>query len=262
MTNSKGNFVWYELMTSELDKATAFYRAVVGWDLMEFPNTSFRYVIGTASGKPACGMMTIPEQAKSQGMTPTWVGYVGVDNVDAASKALKKAGGHIDRAPDDIPNVGRFAMVTDPQGAMFVLFTPAKASDNEPVHGMDPGRVGWHELMTSNWQGAFDFYASQYGWVKSTAMDMGAMGTYQLFKPAEGANDIGGMMTDPQGQKPYWLFYFVVDDIDAGLKRVTDNLGTLLMGPMEVPGGAWIIQAKDPQGAMFALVGMRKVAKA
>ena len=75
---------------------------------------------------------------------------------------------------------------------------------------------------------------------------------------AEGANDVGGMMTDTQSPKPYWLFYFVVDDIDAGLKRVTDNAGTLLMGPMEVPGGAWIIQARDPQGALFALVGMKK----
>ena len=123
---------------------------------------------------------------------------------------------------------------------------------------MTPGWIGWHELMTTDWQKGFDFYASQFGWVKSTAMDMGPMGTYQLFKPSEGAADVGGMMTDSQAPKPYWLFYFVVDDIDDALKRVTERKGELLMGPMEVPGGAWIIQATDPQGALFALVGMRK----
>ena len=123
---------------------------------------------------------------------------------------------------------------------------------------MKDGGVGWHELMTSDWQKAFDFYGGQFGWMKSTAMDMGPMGTYQLFKPVDGANDIGGMMTLKDTPKPYWLFYFVVSDIDDAVKRVTSHKGTVMMGPMEVPGGAWVIQATDPQGAMFALVGMRK----
>ncbi|MEQ1648900.1 MAG: VOC family protein [Hyphomicrobiaceae bacterium] len=260
--DQKGNFVWYELMTSDLESATAFYSKVVGWTLSEFPGGRTRYVIANAAHGPVGGLMPIPPEAKANGMPPVWVGYVGVDNVDQAAKNLKHAGGHIDRAPDDIPNVGRFAMVTDPQGAMFVLFTPKDPQNAASGHTMRDGGVGWHELMTTDMPKAFDFYASQFGWVKSTAMDMGPMGTYQLFKPANDSPDMGGMMTDTQSPKPYWLFYFVVADIDAAMKRVTDQKGKVLMGPMEVPGGAWIIQATDPQGALFALVGMRKGASA
>ena len=125
MPGNQGNFVWYELLTNDLAGAKDFYGNVVGWQFSNFPDAQMDYAIANAVHGPVGGLMTIPAEAANNNMPPTWVGYVGVDNVDQAAKTLKQAGGHIDRAPADIPHVGRFAMVTDPQGAMFVLFTPS-----------------------------------------------------------------------------------------------------------------------------------------
>jgi predicted enzyme related to lactoylglutathione lyase len=87
-------------------------------------------------------------------------------------------------------------------------------------------------------------------------MDMGAMGTYQLF--AAGGEAIGGIMTKPpQMPSPAWLFYFIVPDIDSAAARVTAGGGQVLQGPVQVPGGGWIVHCMDPQRAMFALVGSR-----
>jgi predicted enzyme related to lactoylglutathione lyase len=126
---------------------------------------------------------------------------------------------------------------------------------------MAKGHVGWHELYSGDFDADLAFYTSQFGWGKGDAMDMGEMGSYQLFSLSGGTdfNSMsGGMMKKPaEMPQPLWLFYFVVGDIDAAVNKVKAGGGTVLNGPMEVPGGAWIIQATDPQGAMFALVGMR-----
>jgi predicted enzyme related to lactoylglutathione lyase len=250
------NFVWYELMTTDLDAAESFYKTVVGWNSEAWDSPEMRYVIVKAGDTAVGGLMTIPEQAAAMGARPAWTGYIEAGgDVDAATESVRQAGGTVHRQPADIPEVGRFSVVADPQGAMFVLFKPQGAGQS-PAPPMTPGHVGWHELYAAEWKSAFDFYASQFGWTKTDAMDMGEMGTYQMF--SAGGEAIGGMFNKPADvPAPFWLFYFNVGDIDAATQRVTGNGGKVLMGPMEVPGGGWIIQASDPQGAMFALVGRK-----
>ena len=100
---------------------------------------------------------------------------------------------------------------------------------------------------------AFAFYSGQFGWETMEEMDMGPMGTYRIFG-ADGVQ-MGGMMDKPDDMPASaWGFYFNVDGIDAAIERITANGGQVLMGPHEVPGGSWIVQAVDPQGAKFALV--------
>ena len=119
-----------------------------------------------------------------------------------------------------------------------------------------PGRVGWHELLAADWEKALAFYGELFGWQKADA-DVGAMGTYQLF--SAGGQTIGGMVTKPPTVPvPFWLYYFNIGDIDAAAKRVTAGGGQILDGPLELPGGSWIVQCTDPQGAMFALEGKRR----
>jgi predicted enzyme related to lactoylglutathione lyase len=85
---------------------------------------------------------------------------------------------------------------------------------------------------------------------------MGAMGIYQLF--SIGGSTIGGMFNKlAVVPATFWLYYFNVGDFDVAVARVKAGGGEIANGPMEVPGGSWIVQAKDPQGAMFALVGRR-----
>jgi predicted enzyme related to lactoylglutathione lyase len=252
MATSPKPFVWYELMTTDMEAAEAFYRAVIGWDAKAWGAPGVRYTIMSAGERPVAGLMSLPEEARQAGLRPGWVGYIYADDVDAATERVRQAGGAVHRAPADIPGVGRFSVVADPQGAMFMLFKPSGGA-NPPARPMTPGHVGWRELYASDWASAFDFYAAQFGWTKADAVDMGPMGTYQLF--AAGSAPIGGMMNKPESvPSPAWLYYFNVAEVDAAAARVTDHGGQVLMGPLQVPGGSWILQCMDPQGAMFALV--------
>ena len=250
------SFVWYELMTTDLDAAEAFYRAVVGWGAEDSGQPDMRYTIMSAGDKMVAGLMMIPPEVSQAGGPPAWLGYIGTPDVDAATASVRRAGGAVRRPPDDIPGIGRFSVVADPQGAVFMLFTP-DGGDPSPAAPGTPGHVGWHELYANDWKTAFDFYAAQFAWTKDQVIDMGEMGIYQIF--AAGGPAIGGMMNKPDMvPAPAWLFYFNVDSADAALARITRNGGRVLMGPMEVPGGSWIIQAMDPQGAIFAVVAPRR----
>jgi len=255
MTDPKPRFIWYELMTSDQDAAEAFYRAVVGWKMADAGQPGMRYTILSAGDRGMGGVMAIPAEAAAAGARPAWLGYVGVADTDAAAKRIVEAGGAIHRSPDDIPNVGRFAVVADPGGAMFMLLTPLPRGDaSPPAEPTTLGLVSWHELYSSLGQeAAFRFYASQFGWETSELMDMGPMGKYRIFG-ADGV-PMGGMMDKPEeAPASAWGFYVNVDGVDAALERIKAHGGQVLMGPHEVPGGRWIVQAVDPQGALFALV--------
>jgi predicted enzyme related to lactoylglutathione lyase len=186
-------------------------------------------------------------------MPSAWYGYVDVPDVDAAVAAIAAAGGAIHMPPWDVPGVGRMAMVADPQGASFYVMAPIGEGPSPSFGPGRPGHGGWHELHTSDWRAAEAFYGDRLGWARSDALEMGPAGTYLLFNA--GGEAIGGMTTDPDMARPMWLYYFCVDDIDAARHRVLNAGGDILSGPTQVPGGAWVVQAQDPQGAMFALTG-------
>jgi predicted enzyme related to lactoylglutathione lyase len=222
----------------------------------DFPGPGAKYTILSANGVGIGGLMVVPEEARQKGVGPMWIGYVGVDDVDASVVRVTEAGGGLRRAAEDIPGVGRFAVVVDPQGAVFMLFKNAGEGQGSPPAPGTPGHVGWHELHATDRESAFAFYAGQFGWTKSEAHDMGPMGIYQLFATGDVPN--GGMMTKMAGiPSPFWLYYFNVEAIDAAVGRVKDSGGKVMNGPIQVPGGSWIAQCTDPQGATFALVGPR-----
>lgn len=249
------NFVWYELMTSDLDAAETFYKAVVGWNVEPFPISDTPYRVVKAGERGLGGLVTMPDDAAAMGMRPNWAGYIFAADVDETTRGIAAAGGKVYRQPADIADVGRFSVVTDPQGAMFMLLAP-EGEARPPVAPMTEGHVGWRELYTTDWESAFAFYAERFGWTKGEAIDMGQAGVYQLFE-VDG-EQTGGMMNKPaEIAQPIWLFYFNVGDIDAAAERVRSGGGQVLNGPMQVPGGDWIVQCTDPQGAMFALVGRR-----
>jgi predicted enzyme related to lactoylglutathione lyase len=252
MSNSHGRFVWYELMTSDQSAAEAFYKEVIGWGARDAGVPGMSYSLMTVEENPVAGVMTVPEEAKKQGARPGWIGYVAVDDVDKRAAELTEIGGTVYRAPDDIPGVGRFAIVADPQGAVIALFKGSSEEPPAPPRGT-PGQAGWHELYTTDVEPAFAFYARLFGWTKADALDMGPMGVYQLF--AHNEVPIGGMMRRPPSvPAPFWTYYFNVAGIDAAVERIKAAGGQIINGPMEVPGGSRIVQCLDPQGAMFCLV--------
>ena len=254
MTTRHSNFIWYELMTSDVDAATRFYGTVVGWTAEDSGQPGMDYRLWSMGDAKIGGLMAIPADAAANGMPPVWLGYVDVVDVDASVAGLRAAGGAVHLPPTDIPGVGRMAMVADPQGAMFYVMAPQGTEPSRAFAPGEPGHGGWHELHTTDWEAALAFYGTRFGFAKSDAMDMGPMGTYLLFNT--GGEAVGGMMNSPN-PRPGWLYYFNVVDIDAAKLRVEEAGGAVLQGPMQVPGGSWIIQARDPQNAMFALVGPR-----
>lgn len=249
-------FCWIELLTEDIDAARDFYGRVIGWT--EAPAPGDRgYRIFSAAQIPVAGLMRLPDEAKGQGARPSWMGYISCGDIDAEVAAVAAAGGKIWRAPETLADIGRFAVVSDPLGAAYCLWQDMGAQKPAEVPPMTPGHVGWHELFTENVDAAMDFYAARYGWTKTQDLDMGPMGVYRLF--ATGGMAVGGMMKRPeQIPQAFWGYYFVVDALDAAIERVEQAGGTKLMGPAEVPGGAWIAQFFDPQGAYFALVAAKR----
>lgn len=256
MSKAHGKFVWYELMTTDTKAAEEFYDDVVGWTSEDSGMPGAGYTLFKTDGDVrVAGLMTMPEGALKMNAPPAWLGYIGVDDVDASAKQLKELGGTVHREPDDIPNIGRFAVVTDPHGAVFALF---KGNGEMPELAQNAnGNVGWHELMAGDLAVEFPFYQKMFGWGKEEAMDMGEMGVYQIF--SHGGAQIGGMMTKPaEIPSPYWGYYFNVAALDAAVERATSRGAKIIMGPMEVPGGAWVINGVDPQGAHFSLVSPKR----
>ncbi len=257
MSTSPAKFVWYELMTTDTKAAEAFYSKVIGWTAQDAGMSDLPYTLLSAGANVVGGLMTLPAQASAMGTPPCWTGYIGVDDVDAYAERVKVAGGAVHHPPEDIPGVGRFAVVADPGGAVFMLFRGS--SEQAPVTPAPstPGHIGWRELHAANGEAAFAFYSGLFGWTKAEAMDMGPMGVYQIF--ATGGDPVGGMMTKmPESPAPFWTYYFNVEAIDAAAKRATDGGGKVINGPMEVPGGSWIVNCMDPQGAAFAMVATQR----
>jgi predicted enzyme related to lactoylglutathione lyase len=246
-------FVWYELATTDTVAAKAFYTEVVGWGTRDM-STPLAYTLFTVGEIPVCGLMDLPEDARKKGAKPRWLGYVGVDDVDASADRIRLLGGAVLVPPTDVLNFSRFAVVADPQMASFALVTWPRLQ-NLKTELSAQGRVGWHELLASDSEKALAFYGELFGWQRAEAK-VGTKGTYQLFSVAQQA--IGGMVTKPRTVSvPSWVYYFNVDDIDSAAKRVKHRGGKILEGPIEALDGTWVLQCADPQGAIFALVGKR-----
>jgi predicted enzyme related to lactoylglutathione lyase len=252
-------FCWYELLTMDITTASDFYAHVVGWTAKsaEGAPEGVDYRLLETGNVPAAGVMALNDEACSAGARAGWLGYVLVDDVDGYAERAQSLGGSVYMPPADIPNVGRFAIIGDTHGAAIGLLKWSEPMDAAPAMPMKPGHTGWHELMAGDLEDDFAFYAKLFGWSKVDDLDMGPMGTYRLFG-LNGTDGIGGMMTKPADiPAPGWGYYFAVGNIDEAVERVKAKGGQVLNGPMEVPGGAWIINGLDPEGVAFSLVGWK-----
>lgn len=260
MTNRQGEFVWYELMTRDADGAQAFYAALLGWTYGDSEQPDIDYRTIRAGDEEIGGILALTPDMLANGAQPGWLGYVAVDDIDAALASLRAQGGTVHMGPRDLPGTGRFAMVADPQGIAFYLMQDQSGRTSQAYicNGGRPGHCAWNELTTTDQAAAMDFYTRQFGWVKDGEMDMGPMGAYEFLRHGE---LIGAMMTKPDDM-PHagWAYYFYVSDIDAAARTIPIRQGEILFGPSEIPGGDYIITGRDPQGAVFSLVGPRRPA--
>jgi predicted enzyme related to lactoylglutathione lyase len=254
MANAEGTPIWYELLTTDAEGAQRFYADVVGWSIAPsgMEGTGDYRILTAPDGQGVGGLMTLPDGAP---MKPGWLCYIGVRDVDSMAEKIKSLGGSVHRGPEDIPGVGRFAMVADPQGMMFYIMRGDSPQDPQAFHVTAPGHCGWNELVTSDHEAALAFYGEVFGWRNQETMPMGEMGEYCFIDHI--GQRIGATMTAGAGWTTRSTYYFNVPSIDAAVPKITSNGGTVTMGPHEVPGGMHIVMGIDPQGAAFALVGGR-----
>jgi len=252
LVDQPARFAWYELLTTDVEAASAFYGQVVGWGAKDESTEDLVYTVLTAGEVPVGGLMDLPEEGRRLGATPRWLGYVAVDDIDETAAQIRRRGGAVMLPPTD-SNIGRVSVVADPQMANFALVSGLTYGQPQSTGLDEMGRVGWHELLAQDRNKIFDFYGELFGWQKDPG-ETDPADFYQLFSSA--GQTLGGMLTKlPSVPQPCWLYYFNVDDIGAAAKRVNDGGGRMLQGPIELSDNCWIARCVDPQGALFALQG-------
>jgi predicted enzyme related to lactoylglutathione lyase len=242
----RGRFVWHELYTPNRAGSQEFYGKVAGWTVQSWDQDPAYQMFAAKSG-PLGGVV------EERSGTPQWLAYIGSTDVDATADAAARLGGRVQTVPTDLPNGGRYAVIVDPQGATFGVHGSAAAP--QPEAAPRAGEFSWHELATSVAPGvAFGFYAALFDWDLMAEHDMGPMGIYLVF--GRNGGQLGGMFDKGAQGKPgaaYWLGYVSVTDLEGAVERAKGARGSVLMGPMDVPGGDRVAQLMDPYGAFFAL---------
>jgi uncharacterized protein len=261
MGTLQGSWVWCELMSPDPGGSKKFYEAVVGWTITTGHADTNDYGFLTApDGAMVGGLLRLTDDMASHGARPCWIGYIGVDDVDASLIAIEATGGKTLMPATDIAMAGRVAMVADAGGAPFYIMKPTPPPGSEGgestafAAARNHGHCGWNELMAEDAAREIAFYTGQFGWTLPEPMDMGAMGKYH-FIAHDGVTTGAIMGKMPQTPHPMWNHYFWVPEISAAKAAIEANGGQVISGPMEVPGEDWVINAIDPQGAMFSLVG-------
>lgn len=258
---SHGTFIWYELITTDPAAAAAFYAPLLGWHVQDHGSKdahggSYQFLMAGDHG--IGGLMAQPEPMRKMNLPPIWQAYLQVEDFDAALTGLIADGcqKYMERDED---RVGRFAQLSDPQGAPFYIMQPARPGEGSSAFAPGkPGHVGWNEYHGTDGAAALAFYTKHFGWAHDSDLDMGPMGTYHIF--ASDGQQAGGIMTDTALPRPAWLFYINVADINAAKAQIEATGGSVVMGRQEVPSGQQVLVVKDPQGGHFALVTAAPVA--
>lgn len=261
MTNPQGSFIWYELLTRDAKAAKAFYDSVVGWDIgAESASPGMDYRMIKAGDDMAGGVMQLSADMIANGGRAVWLGYIGVDDVDASVASIVADGGAVHLPAFDIPNVGRIAMVADPQGNPFYVMRGASDETSTVYQRMGFHHVSWNELQSADAAASLAFYDKQFGITRIGGMPMGEMGEYSFIANAESKGEAIGAIMGSFNDRPGWGFYFRVPEIQAARAKVEAGGGGVRQDPMQVPGGEWVINCTDPEGVSFGLVSPENAA--
>jgi uncharacterized protein len=236
-----GKFVWHEQVSSDPKQAQDFYTRLFGWSTEAFKPGEVDYTMISSGGQSHGGFA----KAKEGAPPPHWLSHIRVEKLDDTVEKAKRAGGKLAAGPFEMGEVGRVAIIADPQGAYVGAYEPA--SEGPPAEGV----FVWDELGTTDVDGAQRFYENVFGW---TTQDMGPdYGGYRVFN--RGGTGIAGVMTVPDTSiPPFWQPYVAVDDPNATAAKAAELGGSAPMEPMDVPKVGRIAVLRDPQGATFGII--------
>jgi hypothetical protein len=250
MAEIRGRFIWFENLTHDVQAALGFYTAVIGWQTQRWDGGGEPYHMLANGEKPLAGIHPIPPGADQP---PAWLGYIGTPDVKETTALAESLGAKIWVRLMEIPSVGTMSVMSDPQGAMFAAYQPSSMEQSGACEEVKAGDFSWHELATTDPDGALAFYQRLFGWEKKEVHDMGHMGLYTEYGLPD--RPLGGIYSKPPDMPgpPAWLYYVHTANLDAGVSRVKANGGTVVLEPIEVPGGDRVAVFTDQQGAFFAM---------
>lgn len=243
-----GRFVWHDMMTTDPKRSIDFYSALLGWTVEEESLGGGLYSVIRADGVGIGGFV---ELDREHGVPSHWIGYVTVEDVERAVATGREAGGKAPVGATEIPDVGRFAVVSHPGGSFVSPFAPVSLGACIPEAEPVPGRFCWNQLMARDPEGVRAFYEKTFGWTTDVQELDG--GKHWLFR-SEGT-PTAGMMASPEdrGRPDFWLSYVEVPDVDECARRVPELGGRLLVRPTDIPGLARFAITADPTGAILAV---------
>jgi len=249
----QGRFIWQELLCNDLTAATFFYSRVMQWKAQPYSQGSPYLMFTAVDGRSVAGAMRLSDESRAAGMASHWRGYIGAEDIDATVAKATGLGARVVQPAQDVPMVGRVALLADPEGAVFGLFRPLPTAAPH-----DSGHKGfaWNELAARDRESALAFYQRLFGWELRAPMDMGGGFHYQVF--GIGAQDFGGAYSIPaeRAMPPAWCPYATGASADEMADRVLAAGGQVIHGPIDVPGGGRIVQFFDSQHALFAVHSM------
>jgi predicted enzyme related to lactoylglutathione lyase len=254
--STKPRYVWHDLNTKNADAAKRFYGELFGWS---FPKSEGPYAHIQAGSEMIGGIRTMDANEKTP---PSWLGYVGVDDVAATVSKITESGGKVYMPTTTMPNVGTFAVVADPTGGVFAPWKSARAGEDKEPSGKPAYQTFcWDELLTNDTAKAASFYGAVFGW-GIEKMDMGPAGTYTLFKRTGVKDETGGdksaagMMQSPKDAPypPFWLAYVAVPDAAATVEKAKRLGGSVMVPPTPIPNIGTFAVLMDTEQAAIAIL--------
>jgi hypothetical protein len=241
-----GTFVWHEYMATDPAAAEKFYTSLFGWRCESVPmGDAGTYRLLYAGDKQVGGIYQLDP---AHGAPAHWVGYVSVPDVDASAKAAGEAGGRVLTGPHDIPNVGRFAVIMDPQGAVFAAFKDAKG-DVDSTGMPQPGEFAWDTLNSTDLDASAAFYAKVVGWTAPPAPEGLSGRTFNMGDSMEAS-----LNPAPAGAPAFWATHIAVTDLAEANKKAVASGAKVIEERIDIPYGS-LSFIQDPFGAMISLLG-------
>lgn len=246
-----GKPIFAELITPDIAAAKRFYAALLGWTFRDISGGHSPYAEAYSAGTPVGGVV---ERAVPPGqhVQPAWLNFIATTDVDAAARTAVQEGAHVLRAPHDLPDRGREAVLADPQGAVFAIL--AAGSGDPPDVLAAPGSWIWRALLTTDPETDANFYKAVFG--------------YQLFSlpPSPGETHLllasenyarasaNSLPLGHPNMHPHWLAFVRVDGVMATVRKVAALGGKILVEPRVDRHGGLIAVVADPLGAPFGLM--------
>lgn len=246
-----GTFCWTDLATTDQDAAKQFYGELFGWSAVDYPvGEGITYSMMQIDGKDVGAISPQPQQQRDAGVPPLWNSYVSVESAEDTANRAQKLGATVHAPPFDVMDVGRMAVIQDPQGAFFMPWEPKSHHGASLVNAR--GALSWNELASVDPDASADFYRELFGW---QIEPMEGAGMPYLVIQNQGHGN-GGIRPAQENEPSYWLVYLGADDIEADASQAGELGATTLVPPTDI-GVGQVAVLQDPQGAVFALYAGR-----